>query len=70
MATEIPRNVRIAEAPSHGLPVVAYDPVSRGALAYRELAKELISRRVTKPEQRALAPIGLLEEDDETASVR
>lgn len=38
----IPRNVRIAEAPSHGKPVIAYDRPSRGALAYMELAKEIL----------------------------
>ena len=42
--TTIPRNVRLAEAPSHGLPVVLYDPRSRGAEAYRELARELLQR--------------------------
>ena len=39
--TAIPRNVRLAEAPSHGLPVGAYDRSSRGAVAYRELAEEV-----------------------------
>jgi chromosome partitioning protein len=39
----IPRNVRLAEAPSHGLPVLAYDPRSRGAESYLELAKEVIA---------------------------
>ena len=67
LRTEIPRNVRIAEAPSHGLPVVVYDPVSRGSAAYRELAKELISRRVTKTSQQALAPVELLGEGGEEA---
>ena len=38
--TSIPRNVRLAEAPSHGLPITAYDRSSRGAVAYRELALE------------------------------
>ena len=38
----IPRNVRIAEAPSHGKPVTVYDPRSRGALAYREVAQEIL----------------------------
>ena len=39
--TVIPRNVRLSEAPSHGLPVTAYDRTSRGALAYRALAQEI-----------------------------
>lgn len=40
-ATVIPRNVRLAEAPSHGIPVSAYDKHSRGALAYKAVAEEL-----------------------------
>jgi len=40
----IPRNVRLAEAPSHGKPVTEYDRPSRGALAYFELAKEFLDR--------------------------
>jgi chromosome partitioning protein len=42
--TVIPRNVRLAEAPSHGLPVLLYDKASRGALAYLSLAGELLRR--------------------------
>ena len=42
--TIIPRNVRLAEAPSHGLPVIKYDRTSRGALAYLNLAGEMINR--------------------------
>src|SRR5687767_10429245 len=42
--TVIPRNVRLAEAPSHGLPVTTYDPKSRGAEAYNSLAREYLSR--------------------------
>ncbi len=42
--TLIPRNVRVAEAPSHGLPVMRYDPTSRGALAYLGLAGEMLRR--------------------------
>ncbi len=42
--TLIPRNVRLSEAPSHGLPVTRYDPSCRGAVAYRELAEELLGR--------------------------
>jgi chromosome partitioning protein len=45
MRTTIPRNVRISEAPSHALPVLQYDPASRGAIAYRQLAKEIADRR-------------------------
>ena len=37
----IPRNVRISEAPSYGQPITVFDPTSRGAIAYRELAKEV-----------------------------
>jgi len=40
----IPRNVRLSEAPSHGLPIFAYDRLSRGATAYQALAKELLVR--------------------------
>jgi len=42
--TTIPRNVRVAEAPSHGLPVMLYDPKSRGAEAYLDLSRELLAR--------------------------
>ena len=41
-ATTIPRNVRLAEAPSYGMPVNYYDPASKGTAAYAELAKELL----------------------------
>ena len=42
-STVIPRNVRLAEAPSYGKPVILYDPACRGAESYVELAKEVIS---------------------------
>ena len=41
-ANAIPRNVRLAEAPSHGLPVIAYDKHSKGSLAYKSMAEEII----------------------------
>jgi chromosome partitioning protein len=43
-STVIPRNVRLGEAPSHGMPVVLYDPKSRGAEAYVALAREILER--------------------------
>ena len=43
--TIIPRNVRLAEAPSHGLPINLYDSRSAGAEAYRQLAKEVVKHR-------------------------
>ena len=42
--TVVPRSVRLSEAPSHGLPIALYDPSSRGADAYRELAGEVAAR--------------------------
>lgn len=46
--TVIPRNVRLAEAPSHGLPAILYDKNSRGAIAYLALAGELIRKNAAK----------------------
>lgn len=42
--TTIPRNIRLAEAPSHGLPVGAYDRFSKGSRAYKQLTKEMVER--------------------------
>ncbi len=47
--TVIPRNVRLGEAPSHGLPVVLYDAKSRGAEAYVTLAREFLARETAPP---------------------
>ena len=44
--TVIPRNVRLAEAPSYGLPITAYDPKSKGALAYEAFAEEFLESEV------------------------
>lgn len=43
-ATTIPRNVRLAEAPSHGVPIGVYDRFSKGAKAYKAVAKEVVER--------------------------
>jgi chromosome partitioning protein len=60
--TVIPRNVRLAEAPSHGKPVALYDPRSRGAESYFELAGEFLARNhIESPhaaERRAMANSG------------
>lgn len=42
--TNIPRNVRLAEAPSHGEPIMIYDRLSKGAIAYQQLTEEFLSR--------------------------
>lgn len=46
--TVIPRNIRISEAPSHGLPVTVYDPSCRGATSHIQLAHEIIARDKVK----------------------
>lgn len=51
--TIIPRNVRLSEAPSFALPVIDYDPTSRGSLAYLALAEEIIARERTPNSRRA-----------------
>jgi len=46
--TVIPRNIRLSEAPSHGLPITIYDPLSKGARTYKKLAKELLNNNKNK----------------------
>jgi chromosome partitioning protein len=43
--TVIPRNVRLSESPSHGLPIIFYDIKSRGAVSYMELAQEVLNSK-------------------------
>jgi len=45
--TTVPRNIRLAEAPSHGKPALVYDPRSKGAESYIKLAKEIIERQAS-----------------------
>lgn len=52
-ATIIPRNVRVSEAPSFAMPVLAYDTASKGSEAYRALAAEITARHRTKQQERA-----------------
>jgi chromosome partitioning protein len=47
--TTIPRNIRLAEAPSHGQAALVYDPRSKGAESYIRLAKEMIERQASQP---------------------
>ena len=60
-STVIPRNVRLAEAPSHGLPVLYYDKQSKGALAYLALAGEILRRAQRSnndnPQEQQVEPI-------------
>ncbi len=49
----IPRNIKLSESPSHGLPVILYDPESRGAIAYAQLSKELIAKNRKKASAKA-----------------
>ncbi len=46
--TVIPRNIKLSESPSHGVPAILYDPDSRGSIAYSQLARELVSRNRKK----------------------
>jgi chromosome partitioning protein len=62
--TTIPRNIRLAEAPSYGRPVCLYDPRSRGAESYRELALEILKRNGLEGHKEALVP------DSEQRAVR
>jgi chromosome partitioning protein len=55
-ATLVPRNVRLAEAPSHGLPGVLYDPQSKGAQAYLEFARELLARLASQSSAKPRVP--------------
>ena len=55
--TVVPRNVRLAEAPSHGQSIIGYDRNSRGAIAYLGLAGEIL-RHQREREQPAPAPLG------------
>ncbi|HLI49556.1 MAG TPA: ParA family protein [Chthonomonas sp.] len=54
-ATEVPRNVRLSEAPSHGLPIALYDPRSRGAIAYKKIAEEIYGQTRTRSRSRHAA---------------
>jgi chromosome partitioning protein len=49
LSTAVPRSVRVAEAPSYGRPVLTYDPLSRGAAAYMEAAREIAERGAARP---------------------
>ena len=53
-STVIPRNIRLSEAPSHGLPALLYDPESRGATSHTLLAKELIAKHRRHPSKNAV----------------
>jgi chromosome partitioning protein len=56
--TTIPRNIRLAEAPSHGRPALLYDPRSKGAESYIRLAKEIIAHHLPAETAAAAAEMG------------
>jgi len=62
LLTTIPRNVRLAEAPSHGQPALLYDPRSRGSEAYIRLAKEIMERLLNRSasEAKAIQPAAVV----------
>ena len=76
--TVIPRTVRLAEAPSHGKPIIEYEPTGLGATAYKALAEEFLGRNpisaraakqpASAPQQQATSPPSLPEEDLEADS--
>src|SRR6202049_110825 len=67
-ATYVPRNIRLAEAPSHGKAALVYDPRSKGAESYIRLAKEIIERQAAavQPSEKALTTEGTEEHRGET----
>jgi len=54
--TVVPRNVRLSEAPSHGLPILQYDIRSKGAQAYMSLACEVLAKEVDRPPLQEVSP--------------
>jgi chromosome partitioning protein len=54
--TIIPRNIRLAEAPSYGAPIIKYDKASRGAIAYLALAAEMVRRQKAAEENSEQIP--------------
>lgn len=62
--TEIPRNVKISEAPSHGEPIMYYDPSSKGADAYKRLAKEVLAKCRKAAPKPAAKPAPAVKEDE------
>jgi chromosome partitioning protein len=66
--TVIPRNIRLAEAPSHGKPAIVYDLHCQGSLAYVELAKEMISRLAKKNNARKQANVRGIEKNGKTVA--
>ena len=65
LKTTIPRNIRLAEAPSHGQPVQIYDPRSRGAESYMDLAREILLRnKIESPRELARRAASKRTKDD------
>ena len=59
--TVIPRDVRLAEAPSHGLPGVAFDPAARGSQAFTAFAQEMVRKLASAETGAAMMPVAAAE---------
>jgi len=63
-AERVPRNIKLSEAPSHGMPICLYDPLSSGARAYKAIAGELVARCSGVAQQRTSPSVAVMTEEE------